>query len=243
MLDSKHNNLPSSQMSPSEKSTKWGLLGAVVAAFTTSLCCIGPLILMALGTTGAWMSNLTVLEPYRPFFMIIAFSFLGYAFFRVYGKKSSSFCCENGVCIASKTEKYQKVALWLVTLLVVSLMGIPYLLPYFSSKQSKPKKQAHLKENNSQVPPARKEKILLQIENMTCEGCSMHIQKRLLQIPGVLEAKISLEPPQGMVLVDSKRVNPEKILQAAKEIGYPSKIVRIQKEDKTHQVVSKESKK
>ncbi|EMR15037.1 mercuric transport protein, partial [Klebsiella quasipneumoniae] len=29
-------------------------------------CCLGPLVLIALGFSGAWIGNLTVLEPYRP---------------------------------------------------------------------------------------------------------------------------------------------------------------------------------
>ena len=45
------------------------LAASGIAAILASTCCIGPLVLVALGFSGAWISNLTVLEPYRPFFI------------------------------------------------------------------------------------------------------------------------------------------------------------------------------
>ena len=40
-----------------------------LAAILASTCCLGPLMLVALGFSGAWIGNLTMLEPYRPFFI------------------------------------------------------------------------------------------------------------------------------------------------------------------------------
>lgn len=40
-----------------------------LAAILASACCLGPLVLIALGFSGAWIGNLTVLEPYRPIFI------------------------------------------------------------------------------------------------------------------------------------------------------------------------------
>jgi mercuric ion transport protein len=36
-----------------------------LAAILASTCCLGPLVLVALGFSGAWIGNLTVLEPCR----------------------------------------------------------------------------------------------------------------------------------------------------------------------------------
>ena len=35
-----------------------------LAAILASTCCLGPLVLVALGFSGAWIGNLTVLEPF-----------------------------------------------------------------------------------------------------------------------------------------------------------------------------------
>jgi mercuric ion transport protein len=45
------------------------LFAGGLAAILASACCLGPLVLIALGFSGAWIGNLTVLEPYRPIFI------------------------------------------------------------------------------------------------------------------------------------------------------------------------------
>ena len=55
----------------------WLAAGGVVAAFLASACCIGPLVLLTLGISGAWIGNLTVLEPYKPWFAGVALVFVG----------------------------------------------------------------------------------------------------------------------------------------------------------------------
>ena len=52
-----------------EKAGRYALFGGVIAAIATSLCCIGPLVLVMLGVSGAWVANLAVLEPIRPYFV------------------------------------------------------------------------------------------------------------------------------------------------------------------------------
>ena len=51
------------------------MIAAVIAAIGASLCCIGPLVLLALGISGAWISYLTALEPYRPIFIGVVLLF------------------------------------------------------------------------------------------------------------------------------------------------------------------------
>jgi mercuric ion transport protein len=43
-----------------------------LAAILASTCCLGPLVLLMLGVSGAWIGNLTALEPYRPLFIVAA---------------------------------------------------------------------------------------------------------------------------------------------------------------------------
>ena len=44
------------------------VLGGLAAVLASS-CCLGPLVLVLLDVSGAWISNLTRLEPDRPFFL------------------------------------------------------------------------------------------------------------------------------------------------------------------------------
>jgi hypothetical protein len=45
------------------------LWAGALAAIVGSLCCVAPLVLLTLGISGAWISQLTALEPYRPIFI------------------------------------------------------------------------------------------------------------------------------------------------------------------------------
>lgn len=42
------------------------LLAGGLAALLASTCCLGPLVLVTLGFSGAWIGNLTALEPLPP---------------------------------------------------------------------------------------------------------------------------------------------------------------------------------
>src|ERR1700722_8183168 len=45
------------------------LVAGMLSALGASACCVGPLVLLALGVSGAWISSLTSLGPYRPIFI------------------------------------------------------------------------------------------------------------------------------------------------------------------------------
>src|SRR5882672_9044030 len=77
--------------------------GGILAALATASCCVVPFALFLLGISGAWISNLTALEPYQPIFTAIAFGFLGCGFYLVYRKPSVA-CAEGSYC-ADATSK------------------------------------------------------------------------------------------------------------------------------------------
>ena len=71
--------------SGSDQTGSGALLVGGLAAILASTCCLGPLVLVALGLSGAWIGNLTLLEPYRPFFIagaLVALFFAGRRIFR-----------------------------------------------------------------------------------------------------------------------------------------------------------------
>jgi len=82
---------------------------------------VGPVILASLGLGGASFSFFAPLAPYRSFFLVITFVFLGYAFYETYFKGKSS--------------KLNKIVLWSATVLVVIVLTYTYrytLLNLFS---------------------------------------------------------------------------------------------------------------
>lgn len=72
------------------------LFAGGLAAILASVCCLGPLVLIALGFSGAWISNLTALEAYRPFFIGVALVALFFAWRLIF--RSAAVCQPGEVC-------------------------------------------------------------------------------------------------------------------------------------------------
>ena len=109
--------------------TKWRLIGAVAAAMGASACCLAPLLLLAVGVGSAGIGNLTAMEKYRPFWIAATLVFLGLAFFRVYGTRGKD-ACAPGVACPPNAGRKGKVLLWVVTLMVLGILALPYAIPY-----------------------------------------------------------------------------------------------------------------
>lgn len=108
---------------------KGSLLASVLAAIGASVCCVGPLVLLMLGIGGAWVANLTALEPLRPWFIAATLLFLGLAFRRLYLQPQ---VCEPGsVCAEPIVLKRQRVIFWVVALALLALLSVPWLAPFF----------------------------------------------------------------------------------------------------------------
>jgi hypothetical protein len=58
---------PASTPDEGAKQGRWIAGGALIGAVLASACCIVPLVLVMLGISGAWIANLTALEPYKPY--------------------------------------------------------------------------------------------------------------------------------------------------------------------------------
>lgn len=108
---------------------KGSLAAGSLAAIGASVCCVGPLVLLALGIGGAWIANLTALEPMRPWFIAATLLFLGLAFRRLYMQPQ---VCEPGaVCADPAVLARQRSMFWFVTLVLLALLAVPWLAPLF----------------------------------------------------------------------------------------------------------------
>ena len=108
----------------------WFAAGGVLGAVLASSCCIGPLALLSLGISGAWIGNLTALEPLKPVFAAVALLFIGLGFRQVYFRPRT--VCEPGsYCARPQSALLTKVALWSATVLVVAAITIDWWAPLF----------------------------------------------------------------------------------------------------------------
>ena len=105
------------------------LAGSLLAGFAASACCVGPLVLLLLGFGGAWISNLTALEPYRPVLIGMALIALFIAYQRIYRAKPEQPCEEGEVCAKPQANKlYKRLFIGVLVVVVISIAS-PYLVP------------------------------------------------------------------------------------------------------------------
>lgn len=100
-----------------------------LAAVLASACCLGPLILVSIGLSGAWIGQLTKLEPFRPLFLLVSVIALAFAYRRIW--RSADECRPGEVCAMPRTRRAYKILFWVVTALVLVAFGFPYIAPWF----------------------------------------------------------------------------------------------------------------
>jgi mercuric ion transport protein len=108
--------------------------GGLLAAFLASLCCLGPLVLAALGAgvgaTGflaGTASALKTLLPYRPYFIGMTVVLLGVTFYQVY-RKPKSICAPKTGCAPVSGLHKARVVLWVIAAMALVLILAPYWL-------------------------------------------------------------------------------------------------------------------
>lgn len=119
------------EASPTDRPVRKGWLaaGGALGAFLASACCIGPLVLLTLGISGAWIGNLAALEPYKPIFAVIALGFIAAGFRQVYFRMPT--VCERGsYCARPASARITKIALWASFILVVAALTIDWWAPF-----------------------------------------------------------------------------------------------------------------
>jgi mercuric ion transport protein len=110
-------------------STRLPIITGLLAAFGASACCVGPLVLVTLGLSGAWISGLHALEPLQPLFIAVAIGFLLLAFYRLYIKPRR---CEPGqACAIPAVLRKQRIAFWVAVVSVKALLLFPFYAHWF----------------------------------------------------------------------------------------------------------------
>ena len=110
-----------------QSSTKQ-LLTGVIAAIIGSLCCVAPLVMLMLGISGAWISQLTALEPFRPIFIGLTAIFMALAFRQLYIVPTQ--CAPGEVCTDLRLLRRQRQIFWVVVAVLAALISFPWYASY-----------------------------------------------------------------------------------------------------------------
>ncbi len=113
----------------SDKTGLRSLVAGGLATLLASTCCLGPLVLITLGFSGAWISKLTVLEPYQPIFIGAALVALFFAGKRIWRPVAQ--CAPGELCALPRVRRaYQILFVGVCALLLMALV-FPLIAPWF----------------------------------------------------------------------------------------------------------------
>jgi mercuric ion transport protein len=101
---------------------------AVVASLAASTCCVLPLVLVLIGVSGAWMTNLAALKPLTPAFVAVTLGALGWAAHLLFGRKAQ---CQDlgGAC--ETTRPLARRVFAGCAIFIALLLLFPFAAPLF----------------------------------------------------------------------------------------------------------------
>ncbi|MBU6355760.1 MAG: mercury transporter MerT [Rhodospirillales bacterium] len=101
-------------------------IGGIMAALGAASCCVIPFLFFAFGVSGAWLGNLTVLEPYQPIFATATIGFVGFGAWRL--RRKAKVACADSYCGTPKADRIAKIGLWTAGILVIVAVTFPYII-------------------------------------------------------------------------------------------------------------------
>ncbi|OJU98649.1 MAG: hypothetical protein BGO12_19900 [Verrucomicrobia bacterium 61-8] len=165
---------------------------------------MGPLIPILLGVSGAvaWFG----LDQFKPLFIGLGLMILVAASWVAMRKQNR--CCAT----PNRKRSVQTVAMIFGIGIGFYLLLQYTLVPAIASVASSRLATAHQSAGN--IRPVAGKVVQLRINGMTCAGCAIGIEHALLDIQGVLSAKVNWLTGIGTVTIDPGKVHPEDIVNA-----------------------------
>ncbi len=197
-------------------------VGTIVSAIMASRRCWLPLVLLAVGVSGAGIAS--TLEAYRPLFIVVTVGCLGAAFYFTYRPKTpvtgGNCCATEKSCCPPQTSRrlkmmtVNKAMLWLVTVMAVAFLLFPgYVGTLLGS-------------NSGDSVTENMNRAVIRVEGMTCEGCSALVASAIRTAPGVLAVEVDYEKGEAVVGTEICCPIPNgKLLTALKDAGYDGMII------------------
>lgn len=157
---------------------KVSALGSVVAAIAASVCCIGPLVAVLLGTGS--LAAASGLQKWRPVFLGMTFVLLAVAWYLTHRKPKVEAGEEGAACAVKPAAKGSKVVLWIATILAIGLAALP-LYAGTVAWLFRPHGPAPTRGAGANVATLR-----VKIASMDCAACAVNIQRTLAKEDGVV---------------------------------------------------------
>jgi mercuric ion transport protein len=177
----------SAASSPGERVRKVSLGGAVLAAILASSCCIGPLLVAALGLGGA--GAFAMLAAYRPYILGMTTLLLAIGLYLAYRRKPRAATPDACGCEKPKASRAGRIGLWMAVVLTATFAAAPSLLAYATQHRAPPP-----------VGGQHLEQTVLQVRGIDCEACASPLRHALTKVGGFHDLQLDV-PKQTITIV------------------------------------------
>lgn len=196
-------------------------VGGILAALIASACCWLPLLLVAVGVSGAAVS--ATFAAYRPYFMTLTFAFLGAAFWFAYRPQKTCVtedsCCDLNGSVTDKKWGTNRALLWMVTAVAAAFLFFPSYQGWFGGGGRSLDAEEDLNVT------------VVRIEGMTCEGCASGLEKILSNLPGISGVALSYDEGLAKIGVSHGSTPPvAAILETIKIAGFSGQLSEVGEE-------------
>jgi mercuric ion transport protein len=183
--------------------------GAFLGAVLASSCCLGPLLLSALGIGGlgvfGWVGGL------RPYLLGVTAAMLASAFYLTYRRPKPA-AYEACGCPPSRSRRFPKIALWESTGLVVLLSLAPSLV-------------ARVTEHGAAPLSSTARIAVVHVEGMDCEACAAPMRKALAKVGGFQRLDLDLKKQTVSIAYELGPGRPDAYVQAIDRLGYEARLL------------------
>ena len=172
----------------------------ILSALTASVCCLGPLLLIALGLGSLGLG--AALGRYHLYFILGAAFLLAFAWRRYFKEKKS---CESARC-EMEGKKITKNVLLLASSIVLLFAGLNIYTYASGSAVNEGSKQGV--------------QVSIPVDGMSCFTCEISVQSAVKKLPGVYQVRASAKDHVAIVSYDSQKTNLDQIVAAINQTGY-----------------------
>ena len=182
------------------KAKQAGILSAILA----SACCIGPLLLVAIGVS-SWAA---LVGRYHWFFLVAGMAVLTWAWAK-YLREKTICDCEHKPMGGRRSVM---LTLLITTVLVLGFAGLNISRYVFAGTPVAAQTQTQLANGLN--------RIVVSVEGLSCVTCEIPVRHALRRIDGVKAAHVSSATKTATVDYEPAKTNPEQLVAAINSTGY-----------------------
>lgn len=182
------------------KAKQAGILSALLA----SICCIGPLLLIAAGLG----SSAALVGRYHWFFLIAGIAVLTWAWAKYLREKTMCDCEHKPM----QGRRGGMLTLLIATVIVLGFGSINISRYVFASPPASAQTQTQVANGL--------DRIVIPVEGMTCATCEITVGHALKRVDGVKSARVSVVTKTATVDYEAGKTNPEQLMAAINSTGY-----------------------